>query len=81
METVIAVLSTIISGLIFLIYRKSKQNTQLKADVDLSKRSERSKVVDEQVDSIQKELDILDGRMDDGLVESDKFWKDYGNKK
>ena len=74
---IIAFLSAIIGGLIFLLNRKSKQNTQLKADKSLTVQRESSKVVDSKVDSAQKEIDELEKEMKTKPKDDDDFWKDY----
>lgn len=79
---IIAFISAIIGGLIFLLARKSKKNAGLKADIDLTKQTERSKVVDEKVDSAQDKIDVLDQEMKKPTKGDDEFWGDYtkGNK-
>ena len=77
METLISILITIIGGLGFLLFRKSKQNTQLKADIDLTKQSESSKVVDEKVNSAQEKIDDLNQEMEKPVEEAEEFWKNY----
>ena len=72
---IIAFFSAIIGGLIFFIYRKDRENDQLRADKDLTKQTERSKIVDEKVDSAQVEIDKLDQEMKKPV--SDDFWKNY----
>jgi hypothetical protein len=69
--------AAIIGGLIFLLNRKSKQNTQLKADKSLTVQRESSKVVDSKVDSAQKEIDKLEKEMKTKPKDDDDFWKDY----
>lgn len=78
METLISILIAIIGGLGFLFYRKSKQNTQLKADIDLTSQRERSKIVDEKVNSAEEEIDTLHKEMGKPVEGSEEFWKDYG---
>lgn len=80
MEYLISVLIAIIGGLSFLLFRKSKHNTQLKADIDLTRRSERSKIVDEEVSSVQGEVDALSQELEKPTDEADKFWRDYGER-
>lgn len=75
--TIIAFLSAIIGGLLILLNRKSKQNEELKADVDLTKQRESSKVVDQKVESAQKEIDKLEKQMKEKPKDDDEFWGDY----
>jgi len=81
MEYIISILVAVAGGFGFLYYRKSKENTQLKADKDLTSQRERSKVVDEKVELAQKEVDELNKEMKEKLKRSDEFWKDYGKRK
>jgi hypothetical protein len=72
---IIAFFSAIIGGLIFFIYRKDRENDRLRADKSLTKQTERSRVVDEKIDSAQVEIDKIDQEMKKPV--SDDFWKDY----
>lgn len=72
---IIAFLSAIIGGLLILLNRKSRQNDELKADKDLTVQRESSKIVDEKIDSAQKEIDKISQEMEKPV--SDDFWKDY----
>jgi hypothetical protein len=74
---IIAFFSAIIGGLIFFIYRKDRENGQLKADKSLTKQEERSKIVDEKVSSAQVEIDKLSQEMNKPVKSDDDFWKDY----
>lgn len=75
METLLSILVAIIGGLGFLVFRKSKQNTQLKADKSLTDQKKDSKLVDEKVESAQKEIDKLESEKDKPV--GDGFWDDY----
>lgn len=72
---IIAIISAIIGGLLYLLSRKSKKIDDLKATVDLTVQKESSKVVDEKVNSAQKEIDALSQEMKKPV--SDEFWNDY----
>lgn len=72
---IVAFLSAIIGGLLFLLSRKSKQNQELQAEKDLTNQKISSKIVDEKVNSAQKEIDKLSQEMEKPV--SDDFWKDY----
>ena len=78
METLVSILVAIVGGLAFLLFNKSKENTSLKAEKDLTEQSERSKIVDEQVSSASVEIDALSEEMDKPV--GDKFWKKYTKK-
>lgn len=75
METLIGVLLSIIGGLSFLVFRKSKQNNQLKANQSLTDQKNDSKITDEKIDSAQGEIDTLHKEMEKPV--GDEFWKDY----
>lgn len=75
METLLGILLSIIGGLGFLLFKKSKQNIQLKADNDLQTQKKDSKIVDGRVDGAQKEIDSLNKEIDKPV--KDDFWKDY----
>lgn len=76
----IALLTTIIGFLFFFISRKNKTLDNLKAEVDLSEQSAKSKQVDKEVNSAQKEIDTLSQEMKEPAEESDKFWDEYSKK-
>lgn len=80
METLISILVAVIGGLGFLLYRKSKQNIQLKADADLTRQTERSRVVDKELISAQEKIDSLSHEMEKPAEESEGFWRKYGRK-
>lgn len=75
MEYLIGILLSIIGGLGFLVFRKSKQNTQLKADKDLTSQTEHSKIVDKEVKQSQEEIDKLESDKDKPV--DDGFWDEY----
>lgn len=75
METLIGILLSIIGGLGFMYFRKSKQNTQLKVDKSLTDQKKDSTIVDEKVESAQKEIDKLESEKDKPV--GDDFWDDY----
>lgn len=77
---VLAFLSAIIGFLLFLISRKNKEIDDLEAEVDLSEQTTKSKQVDKEVSSAQKEIDVLSQEMNTPAGESDKFWDEYSNK-
>lgn len=79
METLISILLAIIGGLGFVLFRKSKENTQLKADKSLTERESSSKIVDVKVEDIKKEIKKLENKKNEAV--EDKFWKDYFEKK
>lgn len=67
----------IIAGLLILLNMKSKEINSLKAEKDLQVQREKSKVVDEKVQSAQKEIDKLDKQMKEPTKDDDEFWKEY----
>jgi len=75
METLIGILLSIIGGLGFMYFRKSKQNRSLKANQSLTDQKEDSTIVDEKVESAQKEIDKLESEKDKPV--GDDFWDDY----
>lgn len=77
METLISILIAIIGGLGFLVLRKSKQNTQLKADKSLADQKNDSKITDEKIKDAQDEINKLVKEMDKPVSDSEEFWKDY----
>lgn len=77
---ILALLSAIIGFLVFLITRKNKEIDDLEAEVDLSEQSTKSKQVDKEVNSAQKEIDVLSQEMKEPVGESDKFWDEYSKK-
>ena len=79
METLISILIAIIGGLGFALFHKSKQNTQLKADKDLTSQEESSKLVDEKITDSQKDIAKLEEQKNKPV--GDDFWKDYTNPK
>lgn len=79
--TIIAFISAIIGGLIFLLSRKNRKIDGLKADIDLTKQTERSKVVDEKVNSAQVEIDKLSQEMNKPVKDDDEFWGEYSKDK
>lgn len=81
MEYLIGILVSIIGLLGFGYFRKYKQNNSLKADISLTKQSERSKVVDEKVKSAQDKVDSISQEMEKPAEESEEFWKNYTKKK
>jgi len=74
---IIAFFSAIIGGLLIYLSRKNREVDNLKADKDLTVQTERSKVVDEKVDSAQVEIDKLSQEMKKPAKSDDEFWKDY----
>lgn len=85
MDSQLSILLAIIGGLGLLLFRKSKQNTQLKAEQDLTDQKNRSKVVEEKVHSAQKKIDELSQELEKPVseypTEIDAFWKDYTKRK
>lgn len=79
METIVTILVTIISGMGFLLYKKSKETAQLKADQDLTSQSESSKLVGEKIEESQTEVDKLESELQTKPDDKDKdqFWDDY----
>lgn len=75
--SIIAFFLVIIAGLLILLNMKSKEISLLKAEKDLSIQREKSKVVDEKVQSAQKEVDKLDKQMKEPTKSDDEFWKEY----
>lgn len=82
---ILAFLTTIIGFLVFFITRKNKEIDELEAEVGLSVQSEKSRQVDKEVGSAQKEIDIISQEINKPVSkdqsESDKFWDDYKDKK
>jgi uncharacterized protein YxeA len=74
---IIAFVSAIIGGLLFYASQKNRENAHLKADKDLTKQTERSKVVDDKVKSVQNDIDKLSKDMDSPTKSDDEFWKEY----
>lgn len=81
MDSQLSILLAIIGGLGLLLFRKSKQNTQLKAEQYLTDQKNRSKVVEEKVHSAQKKIDELSQELEKPVSESEEFWKDYTKRK
>lgn len=81
MDSQLSILLAIIGGLGLLLFRKSKQNNQLKAEQDLTDQKNRSKVVEEKVHSAQKKIDELSQELEQPVDESEEFWKDYTKRK
>lgn len=81
MDSQLSILLAIIGGLGLLLFRKSKQNNQLKAERDLTDQKNRSKVVEEKVHSAQKKIDELSQELETPVGESEEFWKDYTKRK
>lgn len=81
MDSQLSILLAIIGGLGLLLFRKSKQNNQLKAEQDLTDQKNRSKVVEEKVHSAQKKIDELSQELEKPVSESEEFWKDYTKRK
>lgn len=79
METLISILVAVIGGLGFMLFRKSKQNTQLQADKDLTDQKKSSKMVDKKNKDLQEEIDLLE--TEKGKSVEDDFWKNYKNTK
>ena len=75
--SIIAFFLVIIAGLLILLNMKSKEINSLKSEKDLSIQREKSKVVDEKVQSAQKEIDKLDKQMKEPTKDDDEFWKEY----
>lgn len=75
--TIISIFLVIIAGLLILLNMKSKEINSLKAEKDLQVQREKSKVVDEKVQSAQKEIDKLDKQMKEPTKDDDEFWKEY----
>ena len=75
--SIIAFFLVIIAGLLILLNMKSKEINSLKSEKDLSIQREKSKVVDEKVQSAQKEIDKLDKQMKEPTKGDDEFWKEY----
>lgn len=80
MENLISILIAALAGLGLLLFRKSKQNISLKAEKDLTERTESSKVVDDQNSETQKEIDSLEGQIKSEPKGPDKFWDEYKRK-
>ena len=80
MENLISILVAALAGLGLLLFRKSKQNISLKAEKDLTERTESSKVVDDQNSETQKEIDSLEGQIKSEPEGPDKFWDEYKRK-
>lgn len=81
MDSQLSILLAIIGGLGLLLFRKSKQNNQLKAEQDLTDQKNRSRVVEEKVHSAQKKIDELSQELETPVSESEEFWKDYTKRK
>ena len=77
METLVSILIIIVGALGFGFYRSSKKNNQLRADKDLTVQSTSSKIVDENVESAQKEIDEIEDEMDEPEEDPVKFWSEY----
>ena len=75
--SILALFLVIIAGLLILLNMKSKEINSLKSEKDLSIQREKSKVVDEKVQSAQKEIDKLDKQMKEPTKGDDEFWKEY----
>lgn len=75
--SIIAFFLIIITGLLILLNMKSKEINSLKSEKDLQVQREKSKVVDEKVQSAQKEIDKLDKQMKEPTKSDDEFWKEY----
>lgn len=75
--SIIAFFLVIIAGLLILLNIKSKEINSLKSEKDLQIQREKSKVVDEKVQSAQKEIDKLDKKMKEPTKGDDEFWKEY----
>lgn len=72
---IITFISAIIGGLLFALSRSNRKNESLKADIDLTKQTERSKIVDSKVRSAQDEIDSLSQEMKKPV--GDEFWDEY----
>ena len=81
MENLITILLAVIGGLGFLLLRKSKENTSLKIEKDLTIQSESSKVVDEKVADSQAKIDDLESELESEPEEAEAFWEEYTEKK
>lgn len=75
--SIIAFFLVIIAGLLILLNMKSKEINSLKSEKDLQVQREKSKVVDEKVQSAQKDIDKLDKQMKEPTKDDDEFWKEY----
>lgn len=75
--SIMSIFLMIIAGLLILLNMKSKEINSLKAEKDLQVQREKSKVVDEKVQSAQKEIDKLDKQMKEPTKDDDEFWKEY----
>jgi len=75
--SIIAFFLVIITGLLILLNMKSKEINSLKSEKDLAIQREKSKVVDEKVQSAQKDIDKLDKQMKEPTKSDDEFWKEY----
>lgn len=75
--SIISIFLIVIAGLLILLNMKSKEINSLKSEKDLQVQREKSKVVDEKVQSAQKEIDKLDKQMKEPTKDDDEFWKEY----